>query len=390
VPRDPFAFASETLAALAADGLRRSTFAVATGPGPEIEVEGERLLNFCSNNYLGLAEHPALAHAAAEAARRWGTGATASRLVVGTSSLIKELEDRLAAWRGAEAALVFPTGYQMNLGTVSVLAGKGDWVIADKLCHASLVDAARLSGARLRTFPHGDLGRLESLLAKRPASARALVMTDGLFSMDGDLCDLPALAEIAAQHGALLLVDDAHALGILGETGAGSLEHFRLEPPPHVIQTATLSKALGSQGGVVCGPRALIDLLVNRARSFIYTTGLAPPAAAAAGAALEIIRREPQRRLRLWAKRERLAAALTEQGWDLCGSQSPILPLLAGSPRIALDLAARLRRGGVLGVAIRPPSVPRGRSRVRLTVMATHTDDHIGQLLAAAGSPKSD
>lgn len=382
---DPFAFAHETLRQLAAEDLLRSLTPVASKPGPEVVIGGERLFNFSSNNYLGLAEHPALAEAAAEAARRWGTGATASRLITGTSDLIVTLEERFAALRGTEAALVFPTGYQMNLGVVCALVGAGDQVLLDKRCHASLIDAARLSGARLHTFPHGDLDRLDTLLRARPHT-RTLVLTDGVFSMDGDLADLPALVEITDRHAALLLVDDAHALGVLGATGAGTHEHFGLlPPPPHVILTATLSKALGSQGGVLCGPRALVDLVVNRARAFIYTTGLTPPAAAAALAALGVMAREPERRERLWANRAQLAAGLEARGWNLLGSASPILPLLAGSAGASLSLAARLRARGILGVAIRPPTVPRGGARVRLSVMATHSPEHLEALLAAVG-----
>jgi 8-amino-7-oxononanoate synthase len=387
---DPFAFARESLRSLAEDDLLRSLAPVSSGPGPEVMIGGRRLINFSSNNYLGLAEHPAVAEAAAEAARRWGAGATASRLIVGDNDLIEALEARLAALRGTEAALVFPSGFQMNLGVVSALAGPGDLVVLDKLCHASLIDAARLSRATLRTFPHRDLNRLDHLLSKRnhrtiaPSHHRTLVVSDGVFSMDGDLADLPALIEITARHGAMLLLDDAHALGIFGPAGAGSLEHFGLSPPPHLIQTATLSKALGSQGGVVCAPRAVVDLLVNRARAFIYSTGLAPPAVAAALAALEIAVNDSERRRRLWANRERLAEGMQEQGWGLRGSASPILPLVTGSAKAALELAAHLREHGLLGVAVRPPTVPRGSARVRLTVMATHTEEHITRLLEAA------
>ncbi|MBN1477855.1 8-amino-7-oxononanoate synthase [Candidatus Sumerlaeota bacterium] len=382
---DPLGFADEALDALLKEELLRGLTDIESGPGPEVVVGGERLINFSSNNYLGLAEHPALAEATAEAARRWGAGATASRLIVGTHGLVRDLEQRLAILRGTEAALVFPTGYQANLGTVGALMGRGDLIVADKLCHASLIDAARLSGATLRTFAHGDLALLEERLAKHPERGRMLVMTDGVFSMDGDLCHLRDLVEITAHHGALLLVDDAHAVGVLGKTGAGICEHFGIAPPRHLILTATLSKALGSQGGFVCGPRRLTDLLVNRARTFIFTTGLAPPAAAAALAALDVIDREPERRERLSANRERLASALKAKGWDLGGSVTPIIPLMAGTPGAAMALAARLRSNGILGVPIRPPTVPRGASRVRLSVMSTHTDAHLDALIDAVG-----
>lgn len=389
---DPWASAREALRDLEARHLRRTLTPLASGPGPVVTAGTERLINFSSNNYLGLAEHPALAEAAAEAARRWGTGATASRLIAGTSTLTEELEARLAALRGAEAALIFPSGYHANLGAVGALAGRGDLVLADRLCHASLIDAARLSGATLRTYRHADLAYLEAFLTRHQARAaarpshRTLVLTDSVFSIDGDLADLAGLTALTARHGALLLVDDAHALGVFGATGAGAFEHLGLPPADHVIQTFTLSKALGSQGGAVAGPRTLIDLLINRARTFIYTTGLAPPAVAAALAALDVMAREPERRARLWAGRERLAEDLRRQGWDLGASASPIVPLRVGEAAASLALAAHLRAQGLLGVAIRPPTVPRGAACVRLSVMATHTPAHIDRLLAAAGS----
>jgi 8-amino-7-oxononanoate synthase len=375
--RDPFAFADDTLRELEAAHLQRHLHPVKSGPGAEVTFDGRALINFSSNNYLGLAEHPALAQAAAEAAARWGTGATASRLIVGSHGLVHEFEERLAAWRGTEAALV--------------LVGKADLVLADKLSHACLIDAARLSGATLRTFPHGDMGVLEKRLSEKPENSRALVVADGVFSMDGDLCDLPALVEITDRHGALLLIDDAHAVGVFGERhGSGTAEHFGLsEIPRHLIQTATMSKAMGSQGGFVCGPRVLCDLIVNRARTFIFTTGIAPPAVAAGTAALTLIEREPERRQRLWENRQRVAEALESTGWNLCGSASPILPLLVGEASDALALGQRLREAGILGVPIRPPTVPPGKSRVRLTVMATHTEGHLNRLMDAVGEPLS-
>jgi 8-amino-7-oxononanoate synthase len=385
---DPLGFAAAALDELAAQDLRRTARVVTSGPGPVIEIDGERLLNFCSNNCLGLAEHPDVTRAAADAVQRWGAGATASPLVAGTSELIDDLQRRLAAWRRAEAALVFSTGFQTNLGVVGALVGKGDLVVADRRSHASLIDAAKLSGATLRTFPHGDLNRLDALLAN--ARARALVLVDGVYSMDGDLADLPALLDLTDRHGALLLVDDAHAVGVFGATGSGIAEHFGVEAPPHLIQTATFSKAFGSQGGFVTGSRTLIDLILNRARAYIFSTGLAPAAAAAARASLDIIQQDPARRARLWEIRDRLAEGLQARGWDLGKSQSPILPLMAGEAGRALALAERLRRAGALGVAIRPPTVPPGRARVRLTVMATHTDEHLDQLLRAVGSPERD
>lgn len=335
-----------------------------------------------SNDYLGLAAHPRLKEAAIAAIERFGVGSGASRLVSGTLPPHQQLETAIARFKGAEAALVFGSGYLANIGLIPALIGPGGLLLADRLCHASLIDGCRLSGADLRTYRHRDVAHLETLLARRASSRDTLIVTDGVFSMDGDLAPLPELIELAERYGARLLVDDAHGTGVMGPQGRGTLEHFGVEDrlPFHM---GTLSKAVGTSGAYVAGPRSLIQYLVNVAKSFIYTT--APPAATAAAAlaALGVIEAEPERRGRLWSNRDHLHKGLTQMGYRVAESCSPILPVLIGDAQATLALADRLLALGVYAPAIRPPTVPKETCRIRTTVTSEHTRDQLDAVLAA-------
>jgi len=330
-------------------------------------ADGGGLLDLAGNDYLGLARDPRVVEAAAEAARTWGAGAGASRLVTGTTQLHQELEADLAAFCGQPSALVFSSGYLANLGVVTALAGRDCLVVSDAHIHASLVDACRLSRARVAVTPHADAAAVAGVLAGRPEE-RAVVLTESVFSVLGDHAPLGELAEVCARHGAVLVVDEAHALGTGGPDGRGLVAAAGLAGRPDVVVVATLSKAVGSQGGVVLGHPAVREHLVNRARSFVYDTGLAPPAAAAARRALQVIAAEPGRRTALAAAAGRLAASL-----GLPPPQAPILPLPMPGPEQAVAAAAECAARGLRVGAFRPPSVPDGVSRLRLTARATLT-----------------
>jgi len=372
------------VAELEREGLRRKLRIVSTPSGPEIGLDGRTLVNFGSNNYLGLADHPEVARAAGEATARYGTGAGASRLISGNHELYARLEKALAEFKQTESALVFSTGYMANLGIVCALAGEGDVVVADRLSHASLVDACRLSGARMLVFPHNDLDRLDAVLTRHRARyRRALIVTEGLFSMDGDSSPVAGLAEIALKHDAWLLVDDAHATGVLGPDGRGSFEHAGIRPGPKTIQMGTLSKALGSLGGFIAGSRELVELLVNRSRTFVYTTGLPAGCVAASLAALEILRREPGRCRRLAEISARVRASLKDAGMTVNAGEGPIIPVTLGGNARVMRWMAALSDRGLFVPGIRPPTVPQGSARLRISLMASHTDEHLDRLVSA-------
>jgi len=373
---------SEALADLDSRGLRRRLRVVESAQEARVTVACRSLLCFCGNNYLGLANHPAVRAAAIEAVERWGWGAGASRLITGTMGAHQQLECKLAAFKGTEAALVCSTGYQANLAAVRALAGKDDVVLLDKLNHASIVDAARGSGAIVRVFPHRDYDKLGRLLERTGPARRRVIVTDTLFSMDGDLADLPRLVELKRRYDALLVVDEAHATGVLGRRGRGAAELQGVEREIDVT-VGTLSKALGGIGGFLAASREIIDWVVNTAGAFIYTTAPPPAACAAAAAALDIVQREPQRRVRLLALAERLRSELSARGWDSGGSRSQIVPIVVGPAERATALAAALEADGVLAPAIRPPTVPAGRSRLRISLCADHTDADLGAFLQA-------
>jgi 8-amino-7-oxononanoate synthase len=358
-------------------------------PDPEVLIDGVPHLLLASNNYLGLANDPLVVAGARAALVEYGAGAGASRLVTGSLDLHRRLEERIAALKRCEDALVFPTGFQANVGTIPALVGRGDVVFSDELNHASLIDGCRLSGAEVVRYAHADADALEAAVRGRAgAPGRRLVVTDTVFSMDGDLAPLPAIVEIAERHGCMVMVDEAHATGVLGPTGAGALEHFGLEGRVPVVM-GTLSKALGSQGGYVAGDRDLCDYLRTRDRGFVFTTALAPAAAGAAMAALDAVRDQPERRARLHALVRRLVEGARGLGYTVLPTDSAVVGVLIGEAADALAVGAALRAARVWAPAIRPPSVPAGTARMRLTVMATHEDRHIDWALDALAGARS-
>jgi 8-amino-7-oxononanoate synthase len=367
--------------------LERQLAIVADGTEPWVEVDGRRLLNLSSNNYLGLARHPRVVEAVVEAARAWGGGAGSSRLVAGTSDLHRALEARLAAFKGAESALLFTSGYTANLGVIPALVGPGDLVLGDALNHASLIDGCRLSRAEYRTYGHRNVGELEDHLAgweRENHSGRRLVVTDTVFSMDGDLAPMADIADACDRHGALLMVDEAHATGCLGPQGRGLLAHLGLEERASVSMS-TLSKAFGGLGAFVAGGSALMEYLVNVARTFMFTTALPPTVVAGTLAALEVLEQEPQRLGDLQRNARALREGLCCLGFDTLGSETHIVPVLVGGAERTLEMAGALRAEGLFAVAIRPPTVPTGRCRIRASVMATHTSEEIDRAVEAFG-----
>ena len=356
--------------------LRRQLRIVESPSDTTITIEGRQFISMASNNYLGLANHPAVNQAAIEAIKQWGVGAGAARLIAGTMTPHHQLERDLAQFKQVEAALTFGTGYTTNLGLIPSLIDRDGLILADRYCHASLIEACRLSRARLRVFHHNDVEHLEKLLKKREKAWPTLVVTEGVFSMNGDLAPLPDLLALCRQYEATLVIDDAHGTGVMGKNGRGTIEHFGVDPQD-VIQMGTLSKAIGTSGGYVAGPASLKDYLINTAKAFIYTTAQPPAIAAAASAAIRIIQHEPARRERLRNNRDALHAALTGMGFQLADSQSPILPIIVKSPETALKMSQALYEAGVYVPAIRPPTVPKHSSRLRLTVSSEHTQEQL-------------
>ncbi|RKU14965.1 8-amino-7-oxononanoate synthase [Candidatus Poribacteria bacterium] len=369
-------------ATLEQSGLRRHLRTVMSAPTGTINLDGRDVVLLGSNNYLGLSTHPKVIAAAVEAIQTFGTGASGSRLISGNSERYTTLETNLAEAKGTEAALVFSSGYAANTSVIPVLAAEGDLILSDALNHASIIDGCRLSRATKKVYRHCDVEHLKTLLSESPAFRRRLIVTDGVFSMDGDIAPLPDICDLAAEHGAMVLVDDAHGLGVLGTDGGGTVAHFELGKED-IIQMGTLSKAVGALGGYIAGSHALIELLVNRARGFIFTTGLPPATLAAADTALDIIRSEPELRQRLFSHAKHLKTALIDLGYTLLPSETQILPVVLGSPQRATSVSEALLTAGVFAPAIRPPAVPSGTSRLRLTVMATHTEAEIQRAIEA-------
>ncbi|MBM2853637.1 MAG: 8-amino-7-oxononanoate synthase [Steroidobacteraceae bacterium] len=353
-----------------------------TPESAEIELDGRRCVDFCSNDYLGLAAHPQVVEAFIDAARMHGVGARASHLVTGHQALHEALERELAAFTGRERAIVFSTGYMANLGLARALARREDAVYGDELNHASLIDGGRLSGAKLHRYPHVDVAALEQQLAAQE-SGTALVLTDGVFSMDGELAPLPALAAACSRHAAYLAVDDAHGLGVIGETGRGSLEQFGLTPTQVPALVGTFGKAFGTFGAFVAGSEDLIETLIQRARTYIYTTALPPAVAAATRAALAVSIAEPWRRERVLALTRRFRELATAAGIKLGPSETPIQPILLGSAEAAMRASNALLERGFFVAAIRPPTVPADTSRLRITLSTAHRDAEVEGLVAA-------
>jgi 8-amino-7-oxononanoate synthase len=348
----------------------------------QVAVDGRSLVNFSSNDYLGLANHPAVREAFRRGVARWGAGSGASHLVCGHSAAHHALEEELAAFTGRPRALLFSTGYMANLGVISALAGRGDAVFEDRLNHGSLLDGGLLSGARFQRYPHADVLALEAALAESRAETR-LVVTDGVFSMDGDLALLPELARVCRNGSAWLMVDDAHGLGVLGAEGRGTLEHFGLGEIEVPVLVGTLGKALGTFGAFVAGSEDLIDYLIQRARTYVYTTALPAAVAEATRASLRLVRDEPERRARLHRNVRRFRAGAESLGFELGDLAGPIQPVVIGANAKALEASRRLGERGFLVSAIRPPTVPEGTARLRITLSASHTDGQVDGLLDA-------
>lgn len=358
--------------------------AIVDGPQtPETVIDGKRYISFCSNDYLGLANDARVIAAFQQGAAHYGVGSGASHLVTGHSRAHHELEESLAEFTGRPRALLFSTGYMANLGVVSALCGRQDNVFADRLNHASLLDAAQLAGAKLKRYAHNDVSMLAQLLGSADEKATGLVITDGVFSMDGDVAPLRELARLARAHDALLMVDDAHGFGVLGARGGGVCEQEQLNAADVPILMGTLGKAFGTFGAFVAGDDDLIDYLIQRARSYIYTTALPPAVACATLESLRIVREEHWRRTRLQELITRLREGATRLGVPLMPSHTPIQPLPVGDAARALALSEALARRGIYARAIRPPTVPQGTARLRLTLCALHTDAHVDSLLAA-------
>ncbi|BCX82408.1 8-amino-7-oxononanoate synthase [Methylomarinovum caldicuralii] len=371
---------SAALAARRAAGLYRHRHVLDSPQGAEVVVDGRRVVNFCSNDYLGLANHPEVVAAWRRGAEAYGVGSGASHLVCGHLRPHHALEEELAAFTGRDRALVFSTGYQANLGVIGALVTRGGRVFEDRLNHASLLDGARLAGARLRRYPHGDLKVLERWLSR---GEEALIATDAVFSMDGDLAPLPQLAELARRHDAWLHVDDAHGFGVLGETGAGTLSHFGLDQTQVPVLMATLGKALGVFGAFVAGSDDLIEWLLQSARTYIYTTALPPALAEAARAARRLVQDEDWRRRHLQALTARFRRGAERFGLPLLPSPTPIQPLIVGDNARALRWSRRLLERGYWVAPIRPPTVPAGSARLRITLSAAHSEEQVDGLLAA-------
>jgi 8-amino-7-oxononanoate synthase len=373
-------------------GLYRELRRVDSPQSPYIKLDGQSLLNFSSNDYLGLANHPALKEASIKAVEQFGSGSGASRLICGSLAPHHELEAALAEFKQTESALSFSSGYATAIGTLCALAAKEDVLILDKLVHASIVDAARLSGAKLRIFAHNDLNELEDILRwfrERPKTedaraSRAIIVTESVFSMDGDLAPLREIVALKEKYGAWLMVDEAHATGFFGPGRRGLADELSISGQIE-IQMGTLGKALGSAGGYVCGSRELTDFLVNRARSFIFSTAPVLAAAAAARAAIQLVQSAEgaARRDQLWSRVNQLKADLAPLGWDLSRVNSAIIPLVIGAEAAAMDASAALRKAGIFVPAVRYPTVARGQARLRVTLTASHTAQDVDTLLAA-------
>jgi len=374
-------YLKDELAELERQGLLLHPRTLEGATGARARFDGRDVINLASNNYLGLANHPRLNRAAADAALAFGAGSGAVRTIAGTMTMHQELERRFAAFKHAEAALMFQSGFTSNAGTVAALLGKEDVIVSDQLNHASIIDGARLSRAEIKVFPHKDADAADALLAETAAPGRRqLLTTDGVFSMDGDIAPLPALVEVAERHGAIMMVDDAHASGVLGTGGAGTVDHFGLHGRVD-IQVGTLSKAIGVLGGFIAGPSHLIGWLQNRGRPYLFSTSAPPAVVAACTAALDVIDDEPDRLQRLWANTARFKDGLHELGFDTGASETPITPVITGDEERTQTLARRLFEEGVFCPAIVFPTVARGQARVRTIVTADHTEDDLGEAL---------
>lgn len=383
-PGHPLAFVDSELQELRSKGLWRWPRLLEGAQSAVARYDGRELINLASNNYLGLANHPALKAAALEAIATTGVGSGAVRTIAGNMAIHQQLEAELAAFKHTEAALLFQSGFTANAGTVAALLGREDVVVSDELNHASIIDGCRLSGADKKVFPHGNVGAARHMLAECRGARRVLLITDGVFSMDGDIAPLRALVEAAEEFGAIMMVDDAHASGVLGRHGRGTVDHFDLHGRVH-IQVGTLSKAFAGLGGYVAGSRNLVDLLMHRARPLLFSTSHPPSVAASALAGVRLVQQNPELISRLWENARYFKEGLRGSGFDIGTSETPITPVIVGDELRALQLSDRLFEEGVFAVGIVFPTVPRGRARVRTIVTAEHTREHLDRALEAFG-----
>jgi glycine C-acetyltransferase len=371
------AFLSEQLHELHEKGLYRSLRILEGQQLPQARFDGRMVVNLSSNNYLGLNTHPALVRAAMEATERFGVGSGAVRSIAGTMKLHIELEKRIAQFKNVEACVVFQSGFTANAGTVAAILGKGDLIISDELNHASIIDGCRLSRADIRVFPHKDTDALEKILTETQAlPGKKLVITDGVFSMDGDIAPLPKIVELAGRYGAIMMVDDAHASGVLGRSGRGTIDHFDLHGKVD-IQVGTLSKAIGAMGGYVCGSQKLIEFLYHRARPFLFSTSHPPAVAATCLAAFDILEKEPHWIERLWKNARFFKEGLDKMGFNTGFSETPINPVMVGKGELAMNFADELFKEGVFAQGIGYPTVPEPKSRIRTIVTATHSREQL-------------
>src|SRR5579875_396822 len=348
---------------------------------PVCTFDGKRVINLASNNYLGLTTHPKLREAALKATKEYGVGSGAVRTIAGTMKIHMELEEKIARFKNVEACVVFQSGFTANAGTVSAILGKDDFIISDELNHASIIDGARLSRAKIKVFRHKDVAHAEELLNEvKHEPGHKLVITDGVFSMDGDIGAIPELTALAEKYGAIMMVDDAHASGVLGRAGRGTVDHFGLHGRVD-IQVGTLSKAIGALGGYVCGSRELIEFLYHRGRPFLFSTSHPPSVAATCLAAFDVLEQEPERIEQLWENTRFFKAGLKQLGFDTGASETPITPIMVGEGRKAMEFSGALFQAGLLATGIAYPTVPEGKARLRTIVTATHTSEELRQAL---------
>ena len=380
---NPLSYLSQQLNQWRQEGTYQRLRVLQSESAAHSRFDGKEVINLASNNYLGLTTHPKLREAALEAVRKFGVGSGAVRTISGTMSLHLELEERIAEFKHAKACVVFQSGFAANAGTVAAILGPEDHIISDELNHASIIDGCRLSRAKIHVFPHKDTRAAENILTELDrAAGRKLLISDGVFSMDGDIGPLPGLTAAAEKHGAIMMVDDAHSSGVLGRNGRGTIDHFGLHGRVQV-QVGTLSKAIGVLGGYVCGSRDLIEFLYHRARPFLFSTSHPPAVAAACLAAFDVLEQEPERIQNLWNNTKYFKAGLTSSGFDTGMSETPITPVIVGEPKLAHELSRLLFEEGVLATGIGFPTVPKGRARVRTIVTATHTQQELDRALEA-------
>ena len=377
----PLSFLSDQLTEWRQAGTYQRLRILESASAAMSRFDGKEVINLASNNYLGLTTHPKLREAALEAVRRYGVGSGAVRTISGTMKLHMELEERIAAFKNVEASVVFQSGFAANAGTVSAILSPEDHIVSDELNHASIIDGCRLSRAKIHVFPHKDVAAAERILTELDsAPGHKLLISDGVFSMDGDIARLPGLADAAVRHGAIMMVDDAHSSGVLGRNGRGTIDHFGLHGKVD-IQVGTLSKAIGVLGGYVCGSRDLIEFLYHRARPFLFSTSHPPAVAAACLAAFDVLEQEPERIDALWANTRYFKQGLAEAGFRIGESETPITPVITGEARLAYELSRKLFENGVLATGIGFPTVAKDKARVRTIVTATHTRAELDRAL---------